>query len=527
MAKPSLKTIVDELIALEPSLKEHRKELEKSIKAIVEAKPDTKFTNAFKQKLLKELQAAVSAQPESTSLSPMQTMQKLLYAIGGAAVASIGLYITVINPAVPLPTDGEDDYDGGSVAMQDQNMMGNRMMNTAMPTDGNYVEHGEDAMGMPMEEYYEGGRAGGGGGYGIMDSRMMIAPGEPMPPYRQTRYVYDGTIELPETDTIEVFRRNRLNASSANGDLLQGTFVSDLMDVSQLAALNVTSISLAERGDEPLYVNVDFQEGTIGMHRQINYGNRPESNCRDQACFDRFRLKERDMLSDSRAIEIANEFLQDLGVDTADYGEPMLQDNWRMRYETTADKASFYFPEQMSVTYPYTVNGMPVYDEWGNANGLSVNVDVRLRAATNMWGLRVTNYETEEMEAVSDPELVREFMNMANGYAPPETETVDATLGDPRMVYVSHYTWDEETQEGYEVYLPALGFPVTEMPEDSYEFRKMVVVPLSQSILQERLEQMPPEGGPMPMPMPVEPLKDPAAPPPPATEPPMMEGQAG
>ena len=523
MAKPSIKDIVDELIELEPTLVEHRSALEKNIKAIVQAKPDTKFTQSFKKKLLKDLQTVIASSPTLTSSPLSETMNKWIYAIGGAAVASIGMYITVINPLVPMSTTPSDSE--AINPMQEHMKMNNAVVQNMPMADGGYVEHEEDAMAMPVEHYQaEGGRAGGGG-FGMADSRMMIAPGEPMPSYRSMQYVYEGDIELPESDTIEVFRRNRLNATSSNAQLLEGTFVADLMDVSQLTSLNITSISLTETGDEPLYVNVDFQEGTIGMHRQINYSNRPESNCRDQACFDRYRLKEHDMLSDDRAIAIANEFLIDLGVDTTKYGEPILQDDWRLRYDmaTAAQKTSFYFPEQLSVTYPYLVNGMPVYDEWGNANGLSVNVDIRLRAATNMWGLRVMDYETDEMEAVSDPETVRQFMNLGNGYAPPEADTVTATLGEPRLVYISHYNWDEDTQEGYEVYLPALGFPVTDRPKDSYEFRKMVVVPLSQKILTERLEHMPPDA--YPMPMPLEEMPD--MPPSPMMKEEMMEGEAG
>lgn len=460
MKKQDIKDIIDELIELEPSLTEHRKELEKNVEAIMKAKPNLTITPAFKKKLLSELQSVIATTPLTPS--PFSAMHKYLYALGGAAVASVALYVTMINPT----TSFKESDDG------------NAAMNTADQMD------------------YAVGR--GGGIPQMMDSRM-IAPGEPHP-YNSVEYIYEGEIELEE-QALNMFKRLPLKASS-KANILNGTFVSELMDTAAFPSLSVVNVSLTEPGDEPLLVNVDFNEGNISMNRQINYNQRPESKCRDEACFQQYRLQEKDMISDSRAITIANDFLEKIGVDTTNFGEPMMQNDWRLQHEKMDSSADFYFPDQLSITYPYIIDGMPVYDEWGNPSGMSVNIDVRLRAAIGMWGLRTMQTEEERIEITDNMQDIIDLARTGGmrAYIQPEAKLLQATLGTPRMVYTSYYQWDEDRQIGYETYVPALYFPITSMPEESYEVRKAVVVPIGKDIIEER----------KPMPMPVEPLEAPA-----------------
>lgn len=474
MNKKDIAGIVDELIELEPTLIEHRAILEKNVAAILAAKPDVKITPAFTQKLLRDLQTVIASSSQSTS-QPF-TMKNFFFAVGGALVASLALFVTVINPVVPFDQFTSDE----TVTM--------------------------DGKGLPRPQ--SGG--GGGGGMAMQESKM-IAPGEPNP-YKTVTYNYSGELTLPDSKDLTAFRRTPLKSSS-KAELLTGTFVDDLINIGALKSLSVVSVNLSESGDEPLMVNVDFNDGNVSINRQINYANRPDSQCRDEACYERYRLKERDMISDSRAIEIAEEFLKKLGVDTSSYGEPVMQDEWRMWLEREADKSNFYYPEQLTVTYPYLVNGSPVYDEWGNANGMTINVDVRLRAAIGLWGLRTMNLVQQDMRAVTNPEALTDLIRTGGVQfvMPQPTETTEATLGAPELVYMSYYHWDQEEQVGYETYYPALSFPITVLPTDTYEFRKAVVVPLAQDYIDMHKEEM----GEMPVPygepMPVD----------------MMEGEAG
>lgn len=505
MNKKDITAIVDELITLEPSLAKHTATLEKQITAIVSAKPDTKFTQSFKKKLLTELRSNLAGAPSTSS--PFETMNKWFYAIGGAAVASFALYVTVIHPVVPMPlgeSDGVMEENGPAMqrmAMNNKAMDSNDMAESEMPTP-------EPSMANTRPQSGGGGGMAlgyGGGGIPPMADSRMIAPGEPYG-YSVTEYIYDGDIEIPES--AKAFKRTPLKGSQ-KADLLTGTFVEQLLDVSEFRSMSVINVSLQESGSEPMMVNIDFQDGSLSMNRQINYASRPESQCRDEACYQRFRMKKSDMLSDDRTVDLATNFLDGIGVDLDTYGEPMIQDDWAVRYETATDKANFYFPEQVTVTFPYLVNGLPVYDEWGNASGLSVTVDMKLRNVTGAWGMRVMNLSDHPYTVETDADVVREVARMGsiNGYPPEGADTKQAQLAEPRLVYAAQYHWDEKTQLGYEVYLPALAFPVLKMPEGSYEHRKAVVVPLDAELLESK-QQMPPF--PMPMPMPVEPLMDPA-----------------
>ncbi len=492
MSDFNLESIVDELIEIESSLSEFRADLMRSIRAIVAAKPDTKFSDAFKARLRKELRLQYMPSP-TLSPSPLTRMNKFFYAFGGAAVASLVLYITMINPKIPMPS--------GESLMVDRD--GDRVIKGPTVAD----ERNDEAFGTLAPDQpamYARPQSGGGGGGmpRITDSAVtagskMIVPDEQYA-YMATEYIYSGNLKLDDGATVTVMRRIQPK-SSAKVNLLGGTFVEGLLNIGKLSSLQVINVSLSESGPEPLSVYVDFMDGSLSINRQIDYTLRPESNCQDEACFARFRLKESDMPPDNRVFEIATKFLNDLGVDMRTYGEPVIAYNWREMRSMQPTGSEFYFPESMDVSFPYLINGSPVYDEWGNASGMNVTVDVRLRAATGVWGINVMQMESSQYAAVTDTAAFLDIVRRGgvNYYTEEGATMTQAMLGDPKEVYVIHYKYDADKQENYELYVPALAFPVTKMPKGSYEQRKAVVIPLASELLQgdDRMVK------PMPMPL--------------------------
>ena len=437
-------------------------------------------------------------------------MHKFIYALGGAAVASLVLYITMINPMIPIPSDRDSDAPKGPAVTEELNdeafgdLAQEEPANTR-PQSGGGGGVGEmmirDSVGTPASEVGYG-QAGGGGVFtdGPVTTGMenkMIAPDE-MYPYMATEYIYSGDLKLDDAETVTVMRRVQPKGS-AKANLLDGTFVDGLLNIDKLGSMSVINVTLSESGPEPLNVYVDFMDGSLSINRQINYMQRPDSNCQDEACFAQFRLKEKDMPTDARVFEIATKFLNDLGVDTSNYGDPVIAYNWRDMRSMQPAGSDFYFPESMDVSFPYMINGSPVYDEWGNTSGMNVTVDVRLRAATGVWGLKVMKLESSEYDAVTDPAVLLAAVRQGGvyGYLPEGATMVQATLGDPANVYVVHYKYDAKTQENYELYVPALAFPVTKQAEGTYDNRKAVVVPLASELLQGdgRMDK------PMPMPL--------------------------
>ncbi len=500
MNDQNIKDIVDELIAHEPALAKHRKILLRQISAIVAAKPDTRFSSAFKQRLLKDIRLQIPS--KFVSSSPFLSMNKFLYAFGGAAVASLVLFITVIHPVVPglpggpaLPSLRDDDS-----AMAPANALSDEAF-------GNLVA---DDSGSPRPQSGGGGPAiglGGGGMPPMMDTTSIAPDSKMIAPYPDSytavEYSYEGTIDLGDQTSVTVLRRIPANGSS-NANLLGGTFVSDVLDVSTLGALNVINVTLSESGPEPLNVYTDFVDGSLSINRQTDYSLRPDANCKDDVCFQQHRLKESDMLADEKAIEIASAFLRKLGVNAALYGEPSLLYDWRTQRAMMPVSSDFYYPESIEVSFPYLLSGTPVYDEWGNPVGVNVTVDVRLRTATGVYGLRTMQMESSEYAAVTDPAVLKEAIAEGgnNMWIPEDATRIQATLSDPKQVFLRYYKYDQEKQLSYELYVPALAFPVKAMPEGSYEQRKAVVVPLAAELLQTGDDRM---IKPMPMDVPTAP----------------------
>lgn len=64
----SANTIYDELVALDPSLAQHKQEIMKAIQALLAEKPDTKFDQAFARELKKSLLLESTADTPKASL---------------------------------------------------------------------------------------------------------------------------------------------------------------------------------------------------------------------------------------------------------------------------------------------------------------------------------------------------------------------------------------------------------------------------------------------------------------------------
>lgn len=70
-------------------------------------------------------------------------------------------------------------------------------------------------------------------------------------------------------------------------------------------------------------------------------------------CWDSYRIKINDIPEDSILVNKTTEFLNDKGINLAHYGEAKIDNNWRLNYETSTDKANYYIPEEVSAIYPF------------------------------------------------------------------------------------------------------------------------------------------------------------------------------
>jgi hypothetical protein len=322
-------------------------------------------------------------------------------------------------------------------------------------------------------------------------SAKMIAPGDWTPTVY--KHVYKGEALEGLTDRVDVYRRTRGAGGPVSSLLGQDL---GLMDLGAAKSASVQSFTIAEDRENGYVINVNPEEGTINIYENYLKWTYPERSCADQACFDSFRLKEGDMLSDAEAIRIADAFLAEYGVSKEGYGAPVVRDDWRSMYLRTADKAGFWFPDVAAVVYPQLVDGKPVYDESGAPYGLNVNVNVRHKRASGLWNLSTRNFQVSSYAAETDAErligIAEKGGVSGDQWMPEGAKVVEVELGTPSVAYSRVWLWNGGVSG--ELSVPTLVFPVLNAPQEYW--RQNVTVPLAKELL-----QAPGGGGGIPMPL--------------------------
>lgn len=500
-----LRTVLDELYALDPELRAQEEELIPILQRLLENKPDATPDEAFVQRLrvlLRDEAASAPSRTASRSIFSFFSMPSYQYAITGAVLGAV-----ITGPVVygimqsggvrSVPTDeGEAIF---SYAVEDA---GDR----AFGDLDNAISGLEFGRGQ-----------GGGGGPPAMDSalplatssenatasdveqRMMIAPGE----ITEYRLVFDGEMPALSDEQVEILRRQK-GVSNADVGAIMRSFNTGLIDLESFGGAKADTISFYQDVPYGYMVNVSFREGMISLNANWEQWPHPEADCRDEACFRRLRLDIADVPSDDVILGIADDFVRAHGIDLAQYSEPEVDDLWRRTYEQSPDKSQLYVPDQIRVIYPLLVEGKPVYDEGGAKTGISVGVNIRENKVSDVWGIQDQKYQRSSYPAVTDASLITEYLekqgNLYGDWLPEgaTVKTVEVTLGTPEAGYVKVYSYENGRSD--ELIVPALLFPVTNVPAGETYYRETVAVPLASDILQKSLSQ------PGPRPMPVEPL---------------------
>ncbi len=505
-----LRSILGELYTIDPSLQDHEAELIPVLEAMMRSKPDVTPDEAFIQRLrsmLREKNVMVSSSnhdqkkySSSSSFFSFFTMNHLQYTVTGVVLGAIiaGPITYSLTQSGGLPSFTNESNgtqklfsysveDSGSSAFGDLSTV---QQNTAYGRGG--------GGGAPEIDTAMSARPQSGGGGG---DAMMIDPkiGLIAPEMTQYNLVFDGA--LPSlTDSVDVYSRMRGVSNADIGQILSA-FNTGLIDLGSFGNAKTDMISFYQDTEYGYMVNVSFREGTININQNWEKWPHPESACRDEACYQRFRVKAEDVPADDVLIGIANAFVEKYSIDLSQYGEPEVNNQWRAQYEAATDKSMVWIPDGAQVIYPLLIDGKPVYDEGGMKTGISINVNVREKRVSDAWGIMDQKYRKSAYAGVTDEAAIRAFID-AYGVFPTDfmpqgttVKSVDITLGTPEVSLVRMYHYRDNMSD--ELLVPALVFPVTNVPEGEYFYQKSITVPLAADLLKERTGQ----GNPVPMPL--------------------------
>jgi hypothetical protein len=498
-----LRAIIDELYALDPSLRAQEKELIPILEKLLARKPKAVPDEAFVQRLRVMLRDKAASPQPSPSFFSFLSMYKLNYAVTGAVLGAIVtgpiVYSLVSSggmTSIPVNSDGqalfsysveetnERAFGDLSAAQQSMNMGSMGGMG-----GGGGVTNGLSAEEVVDREMDMSARpqSGGGGGDAAISDKMMIYPVD----VTEYTFVVDGKMPTLTDTKVDVLKRQKGMSSPGIGSVLS-SFNTGLVDLSTFENTKTDSINFYEDKQFGYMFYLNFREGSLAINQNWTEWPHPEASCRDEACFNRFRLNINDVPSDDVLISIAQDFADEHGFDLSNYGTPEVDNNWRGQYEIMADKSQFYIPDTARVVFPQIIDGKNVYDEGGGKAGISFGISIREKRVADAWGIMDQKFLKSAYGAVTDSAMITDYLKrqgeVQRQWMPEGTtvKTATVTLGTPEMGYMKTYSYNDTQATSEELLVPALIFPVTSVSDGSMYYRSSVTVPLTKEMIEQK-----------------------------------------
>jgi hypothetical protein len=251
----------------------------------------------------------------------------------------------------------------------------------------------------------------------------------------------------------------------------------------------VDNLTIAQDTDRGYMVNLMLRDGTVNISANWEKWPHPEQDCRDEACYAKYRTKITDLLSQEQLLQIAGAFVSEHGIDVSHYGAPEVDETWKRDYDRAQDKAQAYVPDAQTVVYPLLTEGRPVFDQGGAKQGIRVNVNVRQKLVSDVWGIQNLQYLRSDYAALSGSGDVLDYLAHLDRMAPDaypqgmKVKRVKVTLGEPTLGYASYFTY--ENAQTRELIVPALLFPVQNVADGQYLWQQTIAVPLAKDLLKQ------------------------------------------
>ncbi len=452
--KTPMNTFLAELYEIDPGLRAHEADIIPLIDKLLKNDPATSPDPAFVAQLRTQLRERAHTMNEAPAAG--FTWSNVLYGLSGA------LAVLVILPVMYLGwTNGKNDATetmsdgalfGYSVEEAGDNAFGPLKGITpgaggARNQSGGGGMGGDAAVTNPAPMAAEGSAAMD---YGTTDidstgltTGKMIAPG----PMYQYEYVYDGEL-TGLADTVSVYKRDP-SGSTIPMSALASRLNLGTINLESFRNMNVESVSFSQNVPYGYQMYVNLRDGTLGINAQ--WDQWPQSKCQTEACYRAQQVKIGDIPADDQLIAIARSFVGEHGVDLSQYGEPEVDNAWRVQYEAAPDKSTMYVPETMRVVFPLLIDGKPAYDQGGAKNGISVGVQVKEKKVMDVWGISNRTYLKSDYAGVTDAALIKSFINKTDKWAMDpmpraggtEVRTGKVILGEPTLAHAMYYSYKD------------------------------------------------------------------------------------
>lgn len=322
----------------------------------------------------------------------------------------------------------------------------------------------------------------------------MIAP-DTMPAYQPTyyQYVYQGD-EFNLSDT-ELAVLKRIKGENAKNNF--GNFNLGLLNLNSFkdAGLNNFNITQDQKFGYSIYVNLF--EGSISLNE--NWEKWYDQNYIPK------EFKNTDIPADENIIALANNFLSEHNIDDKLYGQaevqknnynimlPMAKAESAVAMDVRENTSSIYpVSNNVSVIYPFLIDGKQVYDDWGSKQGLQLNVNLEFNKVSSLYNLNTQNYQSSNYKMETDKDKILKLLRNGSiypyyNYRETDAKVVEIPVGTPKLQYVR--TWQYKNNTSDEILVPALVFPIINPDKTDNPYKTNVVIPLAKDIIDQAQNQ--------------------------------------
>lgn len=479
-----IQEILRELYKRNPELKKREKDLKKVVASLLELKPevepDQDFLLELKNKLLREF-------PEKRS-GFFWSLKWAWVPLGAAALVLVisSIYMVEFSPSYKIAREEGEDGLGMEVEKLEKRAFGDLSWRVEQPRD-----FGVDGGGQLHTETEGRGSAEEEDDVESAEENRVSDPESRVVPNRiNYEFVYTGEERDPEGRELPVFKRVKDDSLSRKlagqfGDLDLG-----LMDWSRLRDKEIKNLNLVEDREFGFSIDFNLDNNEVSLSKNWSEWPDPFRECGgDSECLEEKKLNLDDIPPEEELVAIADDFLQDFGVDTSYYGRGRVQEYWRKSLELSRDQENFRVPDSISVVYPLKIDNKTVYGRGGDPDGLRVNVDIRHQRVSGLRRLYIAKFRSSSYPALSDFETIvsrAEKGGLDRPYTHSDpTQTVQVKLGAPSLDLVKVYNRKENSKQAEELYVPAYVFPVTEVSEKTHFLKERIVIPAVEGVWQE------------------------------------------
>lgn len=464
-----LRAILHELYASDPDLRRQESELITLIQKMHETKPnvviDARRIREIREQVLTHAEKSWQQKNVFTTIQQFFTMKRPI--IIGVATACLLLAVPLLYQAYGSKNTVFLNSTDQSIFLLKEGAFGPL---TAAPGAGGLGGSGRTSAAATNRAQETGAST---------KDAMMIAP--EIAPYT---YVYTGAPLTAPAEKISVFRRKKGQSVSLPTNIrgLGGSKI----DLSRFRNLGMNQMTLAQNENLGYMITLDFLEDMISINEYW-----PQWDAQQQR--EVAPLKETELIDDATLIRMAADFLKQYGVDTARYGVPEVQNQWRVWYEDAkiknpGDTSMAYIPEILTVVFPIQIDGQKVYDEGGSPTGLQISINLRHKRVSNVWNLTSEQYEQSLYGAETDINRIKavaERGGWSGGFWGPiaaSTQTIE--LGTPTLSHIK--VWQYADGVSHELIVPAYVFPIVKKPDMTDIYQTSIIVPLAKELLDQR-----------------------------------------